>query len=243
MLFKLQACTILELNKVASTSKLCSWKKSRQRAHPAPMMQFLFKRPKKTDLVQDVIADVPHQMLSFSVRGDVIENDIETKERLLELKKVSSNAVVLKSVLIEFDDIDYNSEVTISSDEREHCILEPLTSFYEPDAINSSDEKLETYARLAYNTIIRCYSEDHYKNLCNIRQQQSLSHAWNIHRAGRITVSNSKMAFRTKVESPSKTFFNQVMQYGSFFDVPTSQYGKDMELIIQESFTEYISKH
>ena len=190
LLFKLQAYTILELNKVPSTSKLCSWKKSRQRAHPAPMTQISFKRPKKTDLVPDVITDVPHQLPSFSVRGDVIENDIETKEKLLELKKLSPNAVVLKSVLIESDDIDYDSEATISSDEREHCIPEPLTSFYEPDAINFSDEKLETYSRSAYNTFIRCYNEGHYKNLCNITKQQSLSQAWNIHRAGRITASN-----------------------------------------------------
>ena len=119
------------------------------------------------------------------MRGNVIENDTETKEKLLELKKLSPNAVVLKSVLIESDDIDYDSEATISSDERQHCIPEPLTSFYEPDAINFSDEKLETYSGSAYNTLIRCYNEDHYENLCNITKQQSLSHAWNIHRAGK----------------------------------------------------------
>ena len=191
------------------------------------MMQISFKRPKKTDLVPDV----PHQLPSFSVRGDVIENDIETKEKLLEFKKVSPNAVFLKSVLIESDGTDYDSEATISSDERENCIPEPLTSFYEPDAINFSDEKLETYFRSAYNTFIRCYNEDHYKNLRNITKQQSFPHAWNIHGAGRITASSSKMAFGVKVESPSKTFFNQVMQYGSFFDVPATRYGKDMEPI------------
>ena len=90
------------------------------------MTQILFKRPKKTDLVLDVIMDVPHQLPSFSVRGDVIENDIETKEKLLELKKLSPNAVVLKRVLIESDDIDYEIEAIISSDEREHSISEPL---------------------------------------------------------------------------------------------------------------------
>ena len=51
------------------------------------------------------------------------------------------------------------------------------------------------------------------------------------------------MAFERKVESPSKTFFNQVMQYGSFFDVPATRHGKDMEPITRESFTEYTSKH
>ena len=166
----------------------------------------MFKRRKKTDLVPDVITDVPHQLLSFSVRGDAIENDIKTKEKLLELRKVSPNAVVLKSVLIESDDIDYDSEATISSDERKHCIPDPLNSFYEPDAINFSDEKLDTYSRWAYNTFIRCCNKDHYKNLSNITKQQSLSLAWNIHRAGRTTASSSKMAFEAKVESPQKRF-------------------------------------
>ena len=31
-------------------------------------------------------------------------------------------------------------------------------------------------------------------------------------------------------------FFNQVMQYGSFFDIPATRYGKDMEPIARESF-------
>ena len=155
VVFKLQESTILELNKVALTSKLCSWKKSRQRAHPVSMTQSSFKRPKKTDLVLDVSTDVLYQLPFFSVRGDVIENNIETKEKLLKLKKLSPNAVILKSVLIEFDDIDYNSEATISSDEREDCIPSPLNSFYKLDAINFSDEKLETYSRLAYNTFTR----------------------------------------------------------------------------------------
>ena len=51
------------------------------------------------------------------------------------------------------------------------------------------------------------------------------------------------MAFGTKVESPSKTFCNEVMQYDSFFDVPATWYGKDMEPIARESSTEYINKH
>ena len=67
--------------------------------------------------------------------------------------------------------------------------------------------------------------------------------AWNIHRGERITAYNSRMAFERKVESPSKTFFNQVMHYGSFFGVPATRYGKDMEPITRESFTEHISKH
>ncbi|XP_057310110.1 uncharacterized protein LOC130648104 [Hydractinia symbiolongicarpus] len=38
LLFRLQACTQLGLNKVACTSTLCSWKKSRRQAIPAPLI-------------------------------------------------------------------------------------------------------------------------------------------------------------------------------------------------------------
>ena len=89
-------------------------------------------------------------------------------------------------------------------------------SLYKPDATNFSDEKLETYSRSAYNTFIRCYNEDHYKNLCNITKQQSLSQAWYIHRAGRITASNSKMAFEIKVESSQKGFLINLFSMAVF---------------------------
>ena len=112
-------------------------------------------------------------MPSFSLRGDVIESDIETQEKLLKLTKLSPNAVVLKSVVIESDDIDYGSQATLSCGERKHNIPEPLTSFYESDAINFSGEKLETYSRAAYNTFIRSYNEDHYKNLYNIKNSKA----------------------------------------------------------------------
>ena len=43
------------------------------------------------------------------------------------------------------------------------------------NATNFSDEKLQTYSRSAYNTVIRCYNEDHYKNLCNIKTTKLIS--------------------------------------------------------------------
>ena len=60
-----------------------------------------------------MITDVPHQLPCFSGRGDVMENDIKAKEKLLELKMLSPNVVVLKSVITESDDIDYDSEAII----------------------------------------------------------------------------------------------------------------------------------
>ena len=43
--------------------------------------------------------------------------------------------------------------------------------------------------------------------------------------------SNSKMALEQKLN----LLQNQVMQYGSFFDIPATRYGKDMEPITQGS--------
>ena len=51
------------------------------------------------------------------------------------------------------------------------------------------------------------------------------------------------MQFKNAFQSSSKTFFNQVIKYGSFCCVPATHYGKDMKLIARESFTEYISEH
>ena len=60
--------------------------------------------------------------------------------------------------------------------------------------------------------------------LCNQTKKQGLSDAWKIHRIGRITVSISKLAFITKVESPSKTFINTVMQYKPSTDNAATTY-------------------
>ena len=50
VLFKLQACVQLGMNKKACTSKLCQWNVSRRKADPVPLQQMSFKRPRKGDL-------------------------------------------------------------------------------------------------------------------------------------------------------------------------------------------------
>ena len=41
---------MMDLNKVACTSKLCAWKKSRTQANQAPLLTINFRRPKKMTL-------------------------------------------------------------------------------------------------------------------------------------------------------------------------------------------------
>ena len=49
VLFKLEAYFRMDLHKVASISKRCQWKRSRQRVLPAPLGKINFGRPKQTD--------------------------------------------------------------------------------------------------------------------------------------------------------------------------------------------------
>ena len=49
VLFKLEAYFRMDLHKVASTSKLCQWKRSRQQVASAPLGKINFGRPKQSD--------------------------------------------------------------------------------------------------------------------------------------------------------------------------------------------------
>ena len=57
LLFKLQACTKLGLNKVACTSTLCSWKKSCQKATTVPLKKINFSRPKNGQKLPSIPAN------------------------------------------------------------------------------------------------------------------------------------------------------------------------------------------
>ena len=47
LLFKIQTCSQMELNRVACTSKVCARRQSLKHAEAAPLKQINFKRPKK----------------------------------------------------------------------------------------------------------------------------------------------------------------------------------------------------
>ena len=55
VLFKLEAYFRMDLHKVASISKLCQWKRSRQQIAPAPYVKINFGRPKQTAHVQKIL--------------------------------------------------------------------------------------------------------------------------------------------------------------------------------------------
>ena len=108
LFFKLQACTLLELNKVSSTSKLCAWNKSRKQVETASLVNISFNRSKGDEIVPDVVPNNINE-LRFFCTVDPVRNSAKIRRNLLELKQVAPNAAVLTSTSFESDDT-YDSE-------------------------------------------------------------------------------------------------------------------------------------
>ena len=79
VLFKLQACVQLGMNKKACTSKLCQWNVSRRKPDPVPLQQMSFKRPRKGDLSE--VLDPFEDPEPFSFKDPLLNNVSEKRKR------------------------------------------------------------------------------------------------------------------------------------------------------------------
>ena len=149
---------------------------------------------------------------------------------------------MLTSRSLESDDT-YDSQTDSADEVESNCIPEPLGSLFEPQTIHFDRQKLISYCKEVYEEYKRSYTQVHYNNLCNQTKKQGLSDTSKIHRNGQITALISKLAFTTKVESPSKTFINTIMQCKSSTAVAATKYGKEMEPVVFHAFTEYFRLH
>ena len=70
LLFKLEACVRLQLNKKSVTSQLCQWSRCRKRAEPALLLEINFKRPRKGHLPEEAKTS-RNVKQRFSVRSPV----------------------------------------------------------------------------------------------------------------------------------------------------------------------------
>ena len=231
----------MELNKVASASKLCAWNKSRKQVEIAPLVNISFNKSKGDEHVPNVAPNNVGDQRPFCT-VDPGRNSEKVWQMLLELKQITPNAAVLTSTSLETDDI-YDSETDSADEVDSNCIPEPLGSLFEPRTIDFDRQKLLSYSKEVYEEYKRSYTQVHYNNLYDQTKKQGPSDAWKMHRIGRITASISKLAFTTKVESPSKTFIDTIMQCKPSTDVAASKYGKEMEPVAFHAFTEYFRLH
>ena len=165
MLFKLQACTPLDLNKVASTSKLCAWNKSRKQVETAPLVNISFNRSKGGKLVPNTVPNDIDELRPFCTVNPV-RNSEKIRQKLLELKQIAPNAAVLTSTSLENDDT-YDNETDSGDEVDSNCIPERLGSLFEPRTINFDKQKLISYSKEVYEEYNRSYALVHYNNLCD----------------------------------------------------------------------------
>ena len=100
VLFKVQACTELKLNKTACTSKLREWKRSRKRAYPAPLKVLDFKRPKKTDTCPKFESPFTEKLNGFSSPDPVKFVTGKDLQRLEKLREIDSKAAVFIQISV-----------------------------------------------------------------------------------------------------------------------------------------------
>ena len=162
----------------------------------------IIKKARKDDSVPNVSNNF-NSPTPFCTHDHKIQSNEHLKNILLELKNIAPDAAVFTS--IQFEDTVFDSEETDTADEEEsNCTPEPLSGSFNQEQLTS--KSLINYSQKVFSQYKRSYTQKRYSNLCTITKQQSLSEAWKIHRVGRITASISKMAYRTKLDTPSKNF-------------------------------------
>ena len=96
--------------------------------------------------------------------------------------------------------------LTDSFPETEETTLpEPLTSVYDPTAINLSNEKLKIRCTKAYEKYKNEFTQNQFSNLSLHTCAQSANPSWQLHRAGRITASICKVFCTDHTQITNKT--------------------------------------
>ncbi|KAK6169729.1 hypothetical protein SNE40_020722 [Patella caerulea] len=161
-----------------------------------------------------------------------------SKEKLRKLHSIYDKAVIFTTISEHdiFENINAintskNSSSDTDSDQEndDNVLPEPITSLYDPTAINLEKKELIEFSEKQYHLYTQTYPQKAYDNLCEITKTQSLSTSWMLHRAGRITASTCFKISKTQVANPSKSLIKQIMQYEKSIDNKYIRYGKNME--------------
>eukprot|EP00794_Sanderia_malayensis_P006492 gene6492-7236_t len=133
-----------------------------------------------------------------------------------------------------------DSDTDSDTENDTNVIPEPLTSLFDPTAINMSENMLSSHAKKLYDGCLGSYPQNAYENLCDITKSQALSPAWMLHRAGRITASICAQVFHMR---NSKSLIANIVQYIANFSSKYTQHGKDMEPVARKQFILEQLKH
>ena len=113
--------------------------------------------------------------------------------------------------------IQTDDSITDSSAQKlkkETTLPEPLTSLYDPTALNLFNEELKIRCTKTYEKFENEFTQNQFSNLSLHTSAQSVNPSWQLHRAGRITASICEEVFCTNhTQIMNKTLFEKKMQY------------------------------
>ena len=200
------------MHKVASTSMLCQWKRSRQHVTPTPLGNINFSRPKQNE----------------NIPQNVDRDDCSEIEHNFASKNVNVyNSAIFTSVVD--DDIILTSETDTASENESSCLPEPLTSLFNPQAVNYNRKELNEACEKAFLGYKTENNQAGFDRVTKLTCDQSLSNNWKIHRCGRITASVFSEALHHKLEADSKSLVKKILQYDGDFSTLATHYGNEME--------------
>ncbi|XP_047140341.1 uncharacterized protein LOC124815619 [Hydra vulgaris] len=228
LLFKLEACVRIQANKVAVTSKLCVWNRSRKKAEPSMLQNINFKRPMKNQLPFST-QNIKNPKRNYSFSENVVKF---SNNSLHKLRAIAPEAAFFTSVvgLAPTTIFDHSfSDNTATADENDTNFLpEPITSLFDNDANNLDKSLLEEFCLSKFNEYKNSYSQCNFNLLAEVSKTQNLSNTWKLHRAGRITASNFHEVINKKLQN-SKPLLFKIMNYVISPNVASVIYGREME--------------
>ena len=227
LLFKLEAAVHFQLNTpTACTSQLCSWKASRKSVQPATIKSIDFSRAKKHSLpnVSGSFLQV-NETKHYSCSDPTKTRNPISNEKLKDLYRIYPQAAIFTSLdVTSFQSVnegtasvtcDIGSDTDSDTENENNIIPEPLVSLFDPTAINMDESELKVKSKILYQQYVASNYQNSFDNLEVITRKQSLSSAWRVHRAGRITASICKQVSKMQ---KSDSLIKTIMQYSPFFE-------------------------
>ena len=129
----------MDLHKVASTSTLCQWKRSRQQVALAALWKINFGRPKQTDTWPKNIDDGNSTEDNF--RRNFKANRLTHKQerKFKDFKLLVPESSIFTSLIDE----EFDTSATEDASENDTNVLpEPITSLFNPWSINYTEAEL-----------------------------------------------------------------------------------------------------
>ena len=251
LLFKLEAAVHFQLNTpTACTSQLCSWKASRKSVQPATIKSIDFSRAKKHSLpkVSGSFLQV-NETKHYSCSDPTKTRNPISNEKLKDLYRIYPQAAIFTSLdVTSFQSVnegtasvtcDIGSDTDSDTENENNIIPEPLVSLFDPTAINMDESELKVKSKILYQQYVASNYQNSFDNLEVITRKQSLSSAWRVHRAGRITASICKQVSKMQ---KSDSLIKTIMQYSPSLSSKFTAHGIEMEPIAKDCFITIMSK-